>query len=185
MEIEISAKVDNLPQLKEKLLALGAKKTGDKHQFDVYLSPPHKSFFKTPHYLRVRQDLLNNKNSFEYIICEKGLGDSSACEENEVEIGDGWALLNILHRLGFKEICKVEKKRESFKLEQFEIVLDRVKKLGDFIEVEMEGKMEDEKGYSEKIRKLLSKLGVKKEQFVIDGGYVELMTGTSARDWKK
>ncbi len=185
MEIEIKAKVEDLARVRDKVLAAGAKKVGDKHQLDVYLSPPHKTFFKTRYYLRVRQDLFGNGDSFDYKILEKGLGDSSVAKEKEVRVEDGKVLLSILKDLDFTENCRIEKKREVFELDDFEVVLDKVKDLGDFIEVEMEGRSEDEPKYREIIIAFLERLGVKENQFCKDVGYVELMTNTSARDWEK
>ncbi len=185
MEIEIKAKVKNLAGVREKVLAAGAKRIGEKHQLDVYLSPPHKTFFKTRYYLRVRRDLLGGGDSFDYHILEKGLGDSSVAKEKEVRVEDGKVLLSILRDLDFTENCRIEKKREVFDLDDFEIVLDKVKKLGDFIEVELEGRSEDEPKYRKRIVAFLEKLGVKENQFCQDAGYIELMTGTSARDWEK
>ena len=95
MEIEIKAKVNNLANLRDKILSLGAKKITDKHQIDVYLSPPHKSFFKTRHYLRVRQDFINQTSSFDYHIL-RGSGKYGASQEYEVGIENGKMLLKIL-----------------------------------------------------------------------------------------
>lgn len=184
MEIEIKAKVKNLAALRRKILALGAKKLADKHQLDVYLSPPHKSFFKTRYYLRVRQNLLNNKSSFDYHIL-RGSGKYGISEENEVGVADGKVLLKILKMLDFTEICRIDKKREVFQYQDFEIVLDKVKKLGNFIEVELAGNFRNREKYKKRIVELLDKLGIKKEQYCEWGGYVELMTGTSAKDWRE
>lgn len=184
MEIEIKAKVKNLVNLRKKILALGAKKITNKYQLDVYLSPPHKSFFKTRYYLRVRQDLINKTNSFDYHVL-KGSGGYGTSEENEVNVADGKTLLKILKMLDFTEICRIDKKREVFKYQDFEIVLDRVKKLGDFIEVELAGNFKDREKHEKRIIEILDKLNVNKEQYCKWGGYVELMTGTSAEDWKK
>ena len=184
MEIEIKAKVKSLVPLRKKILAIGAKKITDKHQVDVYLSPPHKSFFKTKYYLRVRHDFINkDKHSFDYHIFEKGVGACSVSNEQEVGVEDGAVLLKILKQLDFTETCRVDKKREVFKYKDFEIVLDNVKKLGNFIEVELEGQLKDEKEYTKRIIDFLNKLGVKENQFCTDQGYVELMTNTSAREW--
>lgn len=184
MEIEIKAKVKNLAALRRKVLALGATKLGDKHQLDVYLSPPHKSFFKTRHYLRVRQDLLNNESSFDYHIVQ-GTGQYSTTKETEVKVENGKVLLKILKDLAFTEICRIDKKRELFQYQDFEIVLDKVKKLGNFIEVELEGNFQNREKHKKRIVEVLDKLGVKKEQYCEWGGYVELMTGTSAKDWRE
>ncbi|MAG44785.1 class IV adenylate cyclase [bacterium] len=186
MEIEIKAKVKSLAQLRKKILALGAKKITNKHQLDVYLSPPHKSFFRTKYYLRVRHDFLNkDKHSFDYHIFHKGVGACSLSDEQEAGIQDGAVLLKILKQLDFGEICRINKQREVFKYKNFEIVLDKVKKLGNFIEVELDGQLKDEKKYTKRITNFLNKLGVKKSQFCTDQGYVELMTNTSARDWNE
>ena len=183
MEIEIKAKINNLAEIRDKLLAQGANKFADKHQLDVYLSPPHKSFFKTPYYLRVRNDFKTKKDVFEYIVCKKGFGDTSVSEEKEVGVADGRQLLSILKDLDFTENCRIEKQREVFELNDFEIVLDKVKDLGNFIEVEVDAELEDEPKERKRIVAFLNELGVSEEAFIKDGGYVELLTGTSAKDW--
>lgn len=180
MEIEIKAKINNLTNLRQEILALGAKKITDKHQLDVYLSPPHKSFYNTRHYLRVRQDLLNKKSNFDYHIL-KGSGKYGISEEREVGIQDGKMMLKILKMLDFTEICRIDKKREVFKHQDIEIVLDKVKKLGNFIEAELKGNFKNREKHKKRIVKILDKLGIKKNQYCEYGGYVELMTKTSTK----
>lgn len=188
--MEIKAKVEDLGPIREKLLKMGAKKIADRHQLDVYLSPPHKTFFKTPHYLRVRQDLLNKTSSFDYHYChrdkrqEKGSGVTTAAHEREVEVKDGAKLLTILkENLDFTENTRIEKKREVFNLDIFEIVLDQVKNLGNFIEIEMDAELADREKCEAKIIEFMAELGVPRDQFCENQGYVELMTNTSSQDW--
>jgi len=180
MEIEIKARVNNLASLRKQVLSLGAKKITDKHQVDIYLSPPHKSFFNTRYYLRVRQDLINKTASFDYHVL-KSSGKYSVCEETEVGIKDGKILLKILKELDFTEICTIDKKREVFRYQDFEIVLDKVKNLGDFIEIELQGNFRNRRKHKNRIIEILKKLGVKQSQYCEYGGYVELMTKTSTK----
>jgi len=173
MEIEIKAKVNNLAKLRKQVLNLGAKKIKNKHQVDLYLSPPHKSFFNTCYYLRVRQDLINKTASFDYHIL-KSSGQYSVSKETEVEVKNGKVLLKILKELDFTEICVIDKKREVFQYQDFEIVLDKVKNLGNFIEVELKGSFRNREKHKNRIIEILDKLGVKSNQYCKNGGYVEL-----------
>ena len=66
------------------------------------------------------------------------------CDEVEVEISEPEKMEEILGRLGFKELVRVEKKRRKYRKGKYEIAFDEVKDLGHFIEVELVGEGEPE-----------------------------------------
>jgi len=149
--------------MKAKLQELGAKYVDKKHQIDTYLSPPHKSLIGQTLYLRVRHDKLSGKARFEYDIGLKESGASLA-EEYEVEIDNPETMLTILNKLNFVVDAVIDKKRLTYKLESFIIVLDDVKELGRFMEIELLDT--DYEEAEQKINQLYEKLGVSKQDIL-------------------
>lgn len=161
MEIEIKAKIKDFKPIREKLKKLGAKKVGLKHQIDSYYLPFARKFTRAGRrVLRTRYDKLSGKARLEshfYFNQTTGL-------EHEVEISDIKTLEKILADLKCKKVAVVEKKREAYHYQNMEIVLDEVKGLGKFMEVEIIGK--DSQKNKQKIRNFYKKLGVSAKQFV-------------------
>ncbi len=64
------------------------------------------------------------------------------CDEYEVEIDDEDNLNKIFLILGLEEIALVDKKRKTYIYQdKYEIALDAVEKLGNFIEIEVKNMM--------------------------------------------
>lgn len=160
-EIEIRLKVeDNKPLLK----FLGEK--GDfkyeKHQKDEYFIPAHRNFIEAKpikEWLRLRREedkhLLNYKN-WHY----DDDGKSYHCDEYEVKIDNADKLADILKALNFKSLVVVDKKRKVFEFENYEIALDCVEGLGDYIEVEYKGEEErDIKKVAEEMKNFIKQTG--------------------------
>jgi len=166
MEIEIKAKVNDFKPIKNKLKKLGAKKVGLKHQIDSYYLPNARKFSRAGRrVLRTRYDKLSGKVRLEshfYFNQTTGL-------EHEVEMADIKTLEKILADLKCKKMAVVEKKRESYHYQNMEIVLDEVKGLGKFMEVEIMG--EDSTKNKRKIKDFYKKLGMSSKQFVLGPRY--------------
>ena len=112
MEIEIKAKVHNISSFRKQVLNLGAKKICDKHQIDIYLSPPDKSFFdQEKYYLRVREDKISKKSRLEYHIFHKSKDGHGVSEETELDVSSARTLLKIFKKLKFLEVSIIDKKR--------------------------------------------------------------------------
>ena len=83
-------------------------------------------------------------------------------------------MIEILKLLKWQETILVDKKRIKTNFKDMEIVLDDVKDLGEFIEVEKIVTHAD-KEYRKKIQEgfyvFLEKIGIPKEDHVIDGKY--------------
>jgi adenylate cyclase class IV len=61
-------------------------------------------------------------------------------EEVEVVVGDPNAATTILQRLGFSEVILYEKRRETWRLDDCDVCLDELPKLGWFVEIEGPGR---------------------------------------------
>jgi predicted adenylyl cyclase CyaB len=116
------------------------KKVGIKNTLDIYYYSEHHKILtpknnkleqclrirKTQNkkYITYKQDYFDNKNIWLY------------SDELETEVGDDAVLKNILNCLGYKELIVVENKKTIFKDKDYEICLEEVKSLGNFIEIE-------------------------------------------------
>ena len=161
MEIEIKAKIKDFKSIRNRLKKFGAKKVGLTHQIDNYYLPHARKLTHSGRsILRTRYDELINKARLDYhYYIDKITG-----AENELEVLDIKILGRILNGLKCKKIATVEKKREIFKYKNMEIVLDNVKGLGKFMEIEIQGK--NSKWAKEKIVRFYNKLGISEKQFV-------------------
>ncbi|UCG69619.1 MAG: class IV adenylate cyclase [Thermoplasmata archaeon] len=133
IEIEAKAYTKNLKEIEQKIREIGAKQTWEGEQKDTYYNHPERDFAKTDEALRVREE------DGKVILTYKGPKIDNLTktrEEIKVQVKDLSSILEILLKLGFKEVFKVKKHRKIFLLEDFKICLDSVENLGDFVEIE-------------------------------------------------
>jgi len=155
MEIEIKAKIKDRKSIRRKLLDLGVKACGKTHQVDTYYSLYQRPYTKKRgSILRLRQDSKEKKIILAFHIDKQ----ISAVEECEVEVGDLKTMEKMLELMRAKKETVVDKEREYFRKGIFLITLDRVKGLGNFIEVELQS--EEYETSIEKIRDFNKKLGL-------------------------
>jgi predicted adenylyl cyclase CyaB len=134
-EIEAEFKIDNLELIRNKILTLDIKSTNAQNQTDTYFAhTKSKDLENTPTYLRIRT--VNNKSKIAMHIKQ----EAYRWEELEFEIEDPIKLKQIFLNLGFKIDITVEKQRETFFLENAEILIDNVKHAGLFLEIEAQSK---------------------------------------------
>ena len=110
--------------------------------------------------------------SFSLSVPEKvAIGD-----EFETKVDDGLKIIKIFEALNFKAVVKVEKIRKIWEFGDYEIALDRVKGLGDFVEIEYIGKDEnvDPVGVQKEMISFLKGIGVG-EITLNDQGYAFLL----------
>jgi adenylate cyclase class 2 len=135
-EIEVKVKADNVDSL-EKLLASKAEFTGEGYQKDDYFTPANRNFLdKEPveEWLRLRG---TDSGKITYKLWHyDDSGRSNYCDEYETSIGSVVQFRKILDALNFKYLVTVEKHRKTWLLDAYEIAIDTVTDLGDFIEVE-------------------------------------------------
>ncbi|MFH1650116.1 MAG: class IV adenylate cyclase [Candidatus Woesearchaeota archaeon] len=84
-------------------------------------------------------------------------------DEHETEVKDAELMNKILEELGFQELITLHNERNVFKQDDYEIVLEDVKDLGLFLEVELKREPEDAEKAKSQIQKFISELGLKTE----------------------
>lgn len=175
IEVEIKIAIDNFEEIKSKVSAVG-KLIKSINQIDEYYIPVHKDFFAQKpvptEWLRVRTN--PEKVIFEYdrSVGMKPDGNYDYAEEYETEVSSPEELKKILTFLDFKKVITVDKQREYWDCGDLEIALDKIKDLGDFIEVEAKGKFKNADQAKQACFKFLSELGIKDaESIQINNGY--------------
>lgn len=140
IEIEIKVKIENLSELVKFLDANGSFK-GEKQQVDEYFSPEHEDFMAVRpvnEWLRLRQS--EGRYSMDYKLWHRGANNvSEYCDEIETTVGNGDQARKILLALHFQPIGVVDKVRKAWVCQNYEIAIDSVKGLGDFVEIEYVG----------------------------------------------
>ncbi len=139
IEIEIQVQVERVEPL---IAFLKAHATFRKetHQIDEYFSSKDedKDFLKTrpvKEWLRVRE--ANGTASMNYKDWQyDAQGKSQYCTEYETKIEDASQVRNIFKALYFKSIAVVDKHRTIYSFKDYEISIDSVRDLGEFVEIE-------------------------------------------------
>ncbi len=139
-EIEIQVNIENKKPLIE-FLKNNAQFKSEKQQIDEYFSPVHRNFLAirpVKEWFRLRDSgkdySINYKN---WHIDDKGRG--IYCDEYETKVESLEKIKEILRILNFKTITKVRKIRKSWNYKDYEINIDSVDSLGDFVEIEYIG----------------------------------------------
>ena len=150
IEIEIQVNVEKIKPL-IKFLKSNAVFRAKKHQIDEYFSPIHKDFLgvrPVSEWLRLRNT--GKQYSINYKNWHYGKDNKSYyCDELETGIENIDKVRKILSALNFKSIVTVDKLRKTYTYKNYEVAIDSVKTLGDFVEIEYIGK--DEKADPKKI----------------------------------
>lgn len=143
-EIELRVQVENSNKLIS-FLNKHAKFIGEKHQIDKYFSPVHRNFIKKRpviEWLRLRDSSGKYSVNYKNWHYEKD-GRSHYCDEYETQIENLGQLEKIFDSLDIKEIVTVDKIRRLYLYQDYEIAIDSVKNLGDFVEIEYKGKLDN------------------------------------------
>jgi len=178
IEVEIKIAISNFEEIKAKVSEVG-KLIKSIHQIDEYYVPSHRDFFaQKPHpteWLRIRTN--PDKIIFEYdkSINKKANGEQECAEEYETEILNADEFRKILKFLDFKYVVTVDKQREYWDCGDLEIALDKIKDLGDFIEVEAKGNFENSERAKEACLKFLNNLGINNTDDFDKKGYPVLL----------
>ena len=167
-EIEVKAKVSDLPSLLKRLEELGCILSSPLSQKDRIFIPigasiPTKSGEAA---LRIREQ--NGK--YLYTVKQTKSNDLD-CIEHEMEVSKEQAviLLETFPLIGFREVEKVAKVRRKTKYNELEICIDEVEELGTFIEVEKLSTEENGEKVQEELFFFLESLGVKREERALHG----------------
>ena len=140
IEIEIKVHVENVAKLRNVLEEKG-KHLYTSHQIDTYFTPKNHDFRDVrpiKEWLRIRESdkgaSINYKN-WHY----NADGIANHCDEHETNIEDAKSMHLVLASLGCKQITRVDKTRRAYAYGEWEVALDSVKNLGDFVELEYIG----------------------------------------------
>jgi len=141
IEIEIKVNLENVKPLLD-FLESKAVFQAEKRQIDEYFSPLHDDFLAVrpvEKWLRLRN--ANDKYSLNYKNWYFDVeGKSNHCDEFETRIDELEPVKKMLSALNFKSIVIVDKLRKIWTYQDYEIAIDEVKNLGDFVEIEYIGK---------------------------------------------
>lgn len=136
IQVQIENSIDLLLFLKKEAVFVGQEK-----QIDTYFSPAHEDFTKQrpiKEWLRLRES--SKGFSINYKNWHYGKdGKSHYCDEYESKIEKIDQLKNILKSLDMKKVVEVNKLRKIWRYKNYEISIDSVKKVGDFVEIEYKG----------------------------------------------
>ena len=141
-EIEIQVQIENSRRLMV-FLEKEAEFVGEKRQMDRYFTPAHRKFPQVrpvKEWLRLRNSegkfWINYKN-WHYDKDVK----SHYCDEYETVIEDLGQMEKIFKALDMKEVVTVDKVRKIYNYGDYEIAIDTVNGLGDFVEIEFKRKV--------------------------------------------
>jgi adenylate cyclase class 2 len=177
-EVELKFPLQSDPQqLQDQLARLNAKPLGTCQQEDSYFSHPQRDFQTTGEALRIRRDGDNNAITYKGPLLDN---HSKTRQEIEVAFATGerraeqmWA---ILRALGFRDVRRVRKTRQSFSLNweerEFHVALDQVDDLGQFVELETLTREEDWQSARDSVLRLASALNLKDSE---RRSYLELL----------
>ncbi|MBT3456158.1 CYTH domain-containing protein [bacterium] len=184
-EIEIKIKISEEQKIiMEDWLNKNSKYCGQFEQKNVYIDNPSSSFFfknKTGQkdalkYLRVRFDKNGDSVCFKNWYQDKGTGMTTHCDEIEYSVSSGESALSLFKEIGFIEDQTMEKKRQKYKTDSLEIVIDQVKSnrkthynQGLFAEIELIDCNTDVSKGRKKIFEFLKSLGIIKFTMQISG----------------
>jgi len=148
-------------KIRHKLEEMHATFIRNDYNYDQYYNHPMRDFTLTDEALRIRQ------TSSETCITYKGpkLGKRTKTrEELEIEV-ESEEMGKILEKLGFTPAGVVNKKRETWKLNDFTITLDEVEELGDYVEIEIMGpESADREEVIDQLDEFVRKLGLNPKQ---------------------
>ena len=162
VEIEITVDIENSKPLIE-FLEKEAEFKKEKHQVDEYFSPAHRNFLDVrpvKEWLRLRDEDGNYSLNYKNWHYDKNGKNSCYCDEYETKVEEIGKIKKILEVLDFKSLVIVDKVRKTWVWKDYEIDVDSVKGLGDFVEIEYIGKEEVEpKKTTEEMVDFLKNLG--------------------------
>lgn len=136
-EIEIQTIIKNPEKAEARLNEVG-KFVKSRKQVDKYFVPPYRDFFTKnmpDEYLRVRYE--EGKNHLNYSFLHFGEdGWLKATDEYETLVDKPEVVEEIFNKIGLIPKVTVKKTRKYFDCGDFEVTLDQIEDLGDFMEVE-------------------------------------------------
>lgn len=139
LEIEAKFRVADHDPIRERLRALGARRVGEVMESNHIFDDAERSLLARQCGLRVRSNRDLATGAVGSTLTYKGPphpGAAKQREEIETAVGDAETACRLLRALGFVEVIRFEKRRESWRLSEALIELDTLPKLGTFVEIE-------------------------------------------------
>ena len=167
IEVEIKLKIRDKNRLIESLRDVGFQQGDLVSESDIYYTSRHHDFEKLDEALRIRsiQNLSTGEKSS--VITFKGAKTdkrSMTRKELETEVGDPKIAREVLESIGFTPVPSVEKERHYFYMQNITACVDRVKNLGDYLELEKMVDVEEEKTEAlQELEEVLQRLGYSME----------------------
>ena len=158
IEVEVKARIDSFEEMEKRLKDLGAVKTKDEFQEDIYFASPIVDFAETDEALRIRT---TNNDTFITYKGPKLNEKAKTRKEVEMTIESAAKASDIFTEIGFTPARTVRKSRQYYRYENFEISLDDVEGLPPYMEIEIA--LSDSEDYTEaqnRIFKLFEKLDI-------------------------
>jgi len=174
-EVEIQVKIKNPSEVEKNIRKIG-KFRNIKKQIDKYFVLPQRNFFsKNPpiEYLRIRYEKNKNHLNYSFLHFDES-GWLKATDEYETIIEKPETVEKIFKKIGLILTVTVAKERKYFDYGNFEITLDKVKGLGNFMEIEAKKNLSSLKKTRESCFKLLKSLRI---EYILtkDSGYPRLL----------
>jgi len=169
IELEVKYKTEHFPIAL--IESLGFVESKVSHQIDKY-HIVNKVFDGKRTYLRLRNDIMKNKISFDF---HQVISDI-ATEETEIALtnsDDIFRMGTILDKLGYPFALEINKHRIVYKNGNIKLILDTVKNLGKFIEIEMTGNETQE--IHDILFQLAQKLSLEEKNRIIKKGYPDMI----------
>jgi len=161
-EVELQIIIKNPKEVEKKLKRVG-KFVGVRKQVDKYFVPPYRDFFKKEppiEYLRVRSEKGKNHLNYSFLHFGKN-GWLRNTDEYETPIEKPEIVEQVFKKIRLVPKITVIKTRKYFNCGNFEVTLDNINGLGNFMEIEAKRNT----GGLEKTRKsclnFLEKLNIK------------------------
>ncbi|MFO7680163.1 MAG: class IV adenylate cyclase [Chloroflexota bacterium] len=137
LEVEVKFLTADLAGFRQRLLAAGAVLKGARvFERNVVFDTPDKHLLHSGKLLRLRQDKAV-RVTFKGEVAKASQSEAKVREELEINVSDFGTTAVIFQRLGFNPVLAYEKYRETFFLDNVEVVLDEMP-YGDFVEIEGE-----------------------------------------------
>jgi adenylate cyclase class 2 len=131
--------VDSFEPVRARLASLRAQRVGERFEINTFFDTTARALLAAGQGMRVRleRDIATGRERT--VITWKGPvqpGPLKSREELEFEVGSRDAAIELLGKLGYDRALEFEKRRETWRLEPCEVVLDELPGLGRFVEVE-------------------------------------------------
>jgi len=144
IEIEIKVRIEKSDVLLD-FLEKNGEFQGEHHQVDEYFTPAHKDYVSVrpvDEWLRLREQ--DGKFSINYKLWHRDeTGKSMYCDEIETSVGSTEQMRKIFQALECRSLVVVDKIRKAWIYKDYEVAVDSVKNLGNFVEIEYMGKDEN------------------------------------------